>query len=401
MTTIICEDYPIKSSVSLTIRSKSTDPFPTTSVELIEYSESLDIPETYSYLLNCPITTSTDICAYICAWKKLTGPLKNKLDIRIIPPLFCYYRNEINFSELLGRIKKINDEIDSESEITNILIAELEEISFEKHENNEQIIKRITDLLTEKTGGPLFDSNLLDEIKVPDDPILVSDIKWVSFRCRNMGLSEWVWGDDEDEFASDSETSPDSPHFQYLLSKWTVYKFDNHPALQYEDNPRDGLVLVREFGLRYYYVEDALMSGNIENLISQGWWETHEKFYSFSEKDTDLKESFNPRYEEDDGISEYDTYKWYKELKRFYCDPEKFDYQLRSIDWDFVSDFWYVGIIHDSIDFAPAGITAILLKSGKLRFTDAELEYLIDYASKSGKIEHTACLLNYKNERRN
>ncbi len=42
MSTIICEDYPIKSSVSLTLRSKSTNPFHTTSVDLIEYSESLD-----------------------------------------------------------------------------------------------------------------------------------------------------------------------------------------------------------------------------------------------------------------------------------------------------------------------------------------------------------------------
>ena len=64
-------------------------------------------------------------------------------------------------------------------------------------------------------------------------------------------------------------------------------------------------------------------------------------------------------------------------------------------------EFWHVGIMHDAISSDSAGITANLLNSGKLRFTDEELEYLIDYAAKSGKPEHTACLLNYKNEKSN
>jgi len=62
-------------------------------------------------------------------------------------------------------------------------------------------------------------------------------------------------------------------------------------------------------------------------------------------------------------------------------------------------EFWHVGIMHDAISSDSAEITANLLNSGKLRFTDEELAYLIDYATESGKPEHTACLLNYKNEK--
>ena len=57
--------------------------------------------------------------------------------------------------------------------------------------------------------------------------------------------------------------------------------------------------------------------------------------------------------------------------------------------------------MHDAISSDSAGITANLLNSGKLRFTDEELEYLIGYTIESGKPEHTVCLLNYNNEMSN
>ena len=92
----------------------------------------------------------------------------------------------------------------------------------------------------------------------------------------------------------------------------------------------------------------------------------------------------------------------YQVIKEFISksDPEMVRLLINALDiTEEFMEFWHVCILHDAISSDSAEITANLLNSGKLRFTDEELEYLIDYAAESGKPEHTACLLNYKNER--
>ena len=223
----------------------------------------------------------------------------------------------------------------------------------------------------------------------------------IFFKCNNVGYID-CWElcnpqDDAEEFADDAKTPQESAHFKYLLSKWYSYKFEHYPALQYEEQQADGLVKVREFD-GHLYVEDALESGNIEDLFSKSWQENHEMNYSFDGRDYNYRDSFDPIYEEDDGGGEYDSYKKFKKLREQFANTENFESEMEDVDWDFISDFWRIGFLRDSIDSASAEITAIILSSENMHLTDDELEYLIDYAAKSGKSEHTACLLNYKND---
>ena len=82
-----------------------------------------------------------------------------------------------------------------------------------------------------------------------------------------------------------------------------------------------------------------------------------------------------------------------------FSDPAEFESELFYIDWDYLEGFWQIGVMCNAIDSASAEQTTILLNSEYLDLTDEELDYLIDYATKNGKTEHTTCLLNYKNER--
>ena len=123
--------------------------------------------------------------------------------------------------------------------------------------------------------------------------------------------------------------------------------------------------------------------------------------YSFDGRDYNYRDLFDPIYEEDDGGGEYDSYKNFKKLREQFANAENFESEMKDVDWDFISDFWRIGFLRDSIDSASAEITAIILNSENMHLTDYELEYLIDYAAESGKPEHTACLLNYKNEMNN
>ena len=278
MSTQISEYNPIKSNVSLILRSKTDRIWETTSIDLFDYTESLQIPECYDYIQKCYIKTSTDICAFICAWSSICDEylFENEFDTRIIPPLFRFYRNEINLPDLVNELTAANDEIQPKSDIIESIIFDIKNILLANYESNENITEDVMGIVSEKIGGDPFDYDLANEITVPVNSIPVSEIQSVFFKCSNVGCID-CWElcnpqDDAEEFSNDAKTSTESPHYEFLLSKWYKYKFEHYPALQYEEQHADGLVKVREFD-GHLYVEDALESGNIEDLFSKSWQE--------------------------------------------------------------------------------------------------------------------------------
>ena len=380
-------------------------------VQIFRNTENLDLPECYDFLEDLKISTSTDICAFICAWDPEEPSDFSEFDSRILPLFFRFSHNEVTFDEMLEKLNSINDEIGSDYDEIGKIIEKMKLLSADNYDNAESITEDAMNIFTEIYGKPPFLSNFTNEVMVPDPPIPASEIKSIFLRCRNVGYmneeDNYDWEDYAEEFAEDSETPVDSPHYQYLRSKWTVFKFDNHPSLVFEGNPVKGLLEIEEYP-DVMSVEEALDSGDIHDLIPENWWEKHEKTYYINDPDMhDLHESdtFDPAYKCTMGVEdsfsswEHDTYKIYKNLRRKFSDPEKFETEVEDADWNYFGIFWHIGILHDSIEFASAEITAILLNSGYLDLTDEDLEYLIDYAIGCGKPEHTACLLNYKNER--
>ena len=394
----------IKTSVWLNLRNGKEK-------QIFCNTEDLDLPECYDFLQDLKITTSTDICAFICAWDPEEPNDFSEFDSRILPLFFSFTQNEVTFDELLQKLKMINNESYFANDEIGKIIDELENISSDGYDNEESMTEDVMNIITEIYGKPPFLVKFSKEVMVPDPPIPASEIKSVFLRCRNVGYmneeDNYDWEDYAEEFAEDSETPVDSPHYQYLRSKWTVFKFDNHPSLVFEGNPAKGLVEIEEYP-DAMSVEEALDSGDIHDLIPDNWWERHEKTYYVNDPDMhDLHESdtFDPAYKCTMGIEdsfsswEHDTYKIHKNLKEKLSDPKTFEKEVEDADWDYFGTFWHIGILHDTIQFASAEITAILLNSGYLDLTDEDLEYLIEYAAESGKTEHTACLLNYKNER--
>lgn len=474
--------------------------------ELLTGSEYLPSPDTFRFLAEIPISNSTDICAYLCAGYSLDY-WDHKWEKKIIPPIYLFYRGEFSFSEMFTEIDRIFHDNDCEDGKVSEIIEELRNICSDDSDPDDlkdEVMEMISDVL----GDPLFDEDLTEEICVPEPPITASNIACVFFYYKDFCQRHYIdWYSDEDyrEFEKDSETSPDTPHFKYLLTKWAVFSIENDPAHGYLIDSQD----------EYSSYEDALHSGYIENLLPEWWFTAREETYYINHQTPDkpvsyefpsgekiisakfknqfeklevitipetaekidehtfenarLKEVFIPdgvkeigdfafsnnnslksvrlpntlvrigdkafdnyfsvpKLEIPDSVTEigfterqdilqfayehgihihintnhfnmYDIYKCLKDqIER--SDAVMIRLLINVIDIpDEFMEFWHIGIMHDAIEFGTAEQTAILLNSGKLKFTNEELEYLIDYAAESEKTELTACLLNYKNEK--
>lgn len=420
----------------------------------------------YGFLEWIPINSSTDICAYVCAADAIIDDFdtydyeseSNDEDAyTIIPQLFLFCREKLEFSELLDNIRAIQGKSKNDSGIVSELISELEEIPPEKYDS-EELIKTVMEKINEIIDAELFNQKAVEETSMAWPPIPVSDIKSIEVTYCQWNHRDYIdWYEDPDdveEFTSDSKTSIESEHFKYLLTKWTVFQYERIPFeykeildQSYKDNGCEDMLSV----------EEALESGDINNLLPEWWYDkfelhlyknhnnsgfmeiddsytsnnggvqnTIDEFKSnptfenlktvFAESPCERRDTLRYAVENEIKIAPsrkplefaremifFDCYDAYTLMKDCIeeTDPETVGLLMSVLELpDVFMKFWHVGIMHDAISSDSAGITANLLNSGKLRFTDEELEYLIDYAIESGKTEHTACLLNYKNERK-
>ena len=496
-------------NVDLKLKNGSTEP-------LYCYTECLDYPDQYWYLEDVPVTSSTDICLAICAGSDIES-LEKEWQKELILPLFLFYKGKMAFDDFLEKLREINQNIDSDDDTIWEIIDQLECIEDNDWKTEEDLIKWSGNIISDILEEPLLNEDAVKEIKIPDVPIPASDIEcieWTSYDYCQIRYIDWCSQEDYDEFRSDSHTEPSTPHFKYLLTKWTVYKNEWAIGTNRSDDP---LGCGEECS-----VEEALYSGDIDKLNSEWWYREDESIFYINhntppepEKHESLKsyefpaglKEIKAEYEDQfrliekvtipdsaeiiqsntflwswlksvyipDGVKEigdsafyksgflesvhlpnalqkigekafdecsqnlvleipksvseigfterrdilqyaskhnvkihidsdqWECYDIYKLIKK-YIDKNDSEMIRLLIDiFDIPDDFmefWHVGIMHDAISSDSAGITANLLNSGKLRFLDEELEYLIDYAIESGKPEHTACLLNYKNEKK-
>jgi len=477
---------------------------------LFEGSESLPGPDTFSFLTDVPISNSTDICAYLCAVYSLDY-FDYEWEKEIIPPIFLFYRGELSFYEMFNKINSILQENVREYGSAAEIIEALEK--FCSDDPDDDLRDDVMDVISDVLGDPLFNEALTEEICIPDPSIPASEIKYIFFYYQDFCQRDYdiYWNvSDFEEFETDSQTPPDSPHFKYLLAKWASYRHECDPRNAEEISNEDKVMAL----------EDALRSGNFENLWPLWWFSAEQETYYINNQIPDKPKAFEFRKGEKiisaefesqfenlenvtipesaeiisahsfektkmekvfipDGVTEIgdfafynnsrlksvrlpktllkigtkafdrpktlfssmdpelelaipdnvteigytenpdilryasehgirinikyiDTYDIYNYLKNALSknDSELIQSYTATVDIpnEFM-EFWHIGIMHDAIEFGTAGQMAALLNSGKLRFTDEELAYLIDYATESGKPEHTACLLNYKNEK--
>ena len=73
----------IKTSVWLNLRNGKEK-------QIFCNTEDLDLPECYDFLEDLKITTSTDICAFICAWDPEEPNDFSEFDSRILPLFFSF-----------------------------------------------------------------------------------------------------------------------------------------------------------------------------------------------------------------------------------------------------------------------------------------------------------------------
>ena len=426
----------------------------------------------YEFLKWIPINSSTDICAYICAAKAISNEWDTNVlapyyyesdsDVAdaysIIPQLFLFCQEKLAFPELLDNIRTIQRKSNRDRGIVFEWLSDLEEISPEDYDS-EKLISTVMNVINEIIDDELFKKKALEEISMPWPPIQVSEIKSIditNYKWNHRDYIDWYeYPDDVEEFKRDSEIPGDSAHFKYLKTKWSVFQYEHIPFEyeeildgSYDDKKTSGCEILLS-------VEEALKSGDINNLLPEWWYDKFElhlyKNYnnsgfmeiddSYTINNSGVQNVFdefkcNPsfenlktvfaespcerrdalRYAVDNKIKiapsrkplefaremlYFDCYDAYMLLKDCIeeTDPETVGLLMSVLELpDEFMEFWHVGIMHDAISSDSAGITANLLNSGKLRFTDEELAYLIDYASESGKTEHTACLLNYKND---
>ena len=378
----------------------------------------------------------------------------------IIPQLFLLFREKIDFFVMMENIRNISAECKNKNSIVFELLDKFEELISDDDYDVDELPENVMDIMEDIFGEKFFNEEAAEEITVPWPPIPISEIDGIEITCYkwcNRDYIDWYKDpEDVEEFASDAETAVDSEHFKFLLTKWTVFQY-GHLPFAYEEI-LDGSY--SECGYEdMLSVAKALQSGNLNNLLPEWWYDKREltltknqngsafekiarsnnnddtkkqnEYEVFINNSTinnfrklykkSLTEAQNAlRYSVDNKskiVSSYeqleyspgfplhfDCYDVYMFLKEFIenSDSETIRLLLNVLDIpDEFMEFWHIGIMHDAIEFGTAEQTAILLNSGKLRFTDEELEYLIDYAAKSEKTEHTACLLNYKNEMNN
>ena len=465
---------------------------------IFTHTEYLPYPDQIIELLDHkPISNSTDICAYLCACDSLEY-LDHEWENNIVPPIYLFYRREISFSEMFTKIDSIFQENDCEEGKVSEILEGLRNLCTDDSDPDD-LIDEVMNLISDVLGDPLFKKNLAEEINVPEPPINTSRIRCISIQCEDFCQRRYVESFDDiqyAEFETDSKTPHDSPHFKYLLAKWSDFQSEYAPGFD-EDNQSDDSS-----------VEEALKTGNLELLKPEWWfeWEGVElifndikpEVYIFPDGEKTIKTLFRNQFKSlrkvtipnsaeiisghtfayadlesvdiPDNVREigdkafyYNRYlksvhlpknleiiggyafdecsnelmlnvpenvheigftkrpdllryatehnihihedclDIYQVIKEFISksDPEMVRLLINALDiTEEFMEFWHVGILHEAISSDSAGITANLLNSGKLRFTDEELDYLIDYAIESGKPEHTACLLNYKNERK-
>ena len=476
--------------------------------------------DSFDFLEDLPITSSLDIQAFWCAQDSIDC-FNNEYELKIIPLLFLFYHREISYPDLLEKIKAIYRENGNQSSILSEIIDDLES-SFSDHNSEEddsdeeEIVEGVMDIISEIIGEDVF-SDDIDEIEVDPDPIPASKILYLIIYSEDTDYSfrKDFYFEPEvyEEFQSDSKTSPESPHFKYLMTKWSVFlaKLLQPASLEpslYQDT-----------------VKDALISGNIRDLLPYGIVEYNEKIiyinhnipkkpktYQFPQGTKVIKPEFIGQFDElleviipdsaemiqnqifensqlesviiPDGVTDignkafynsrnlktvhlpenlkkigesafdqchpelilaipenvceigyterkdllqfafdngiritlqpegvpkrssnsflsifYTCYEIYKNLKKVIesSDTEKVSYLLSVLDIPAeFSEYWHIGIMRAAINSSPAEITAILLNSGKIHFSDAEIDYLIGYSSEIGKVEQTALLLNIK-----
>ena len=468
--------------------------------EILTYSRSLPY---VGHILDCfpadiPNLNSTDICAYLCACDSLEY-LDYEWENNIIPPIFLFYRREISFSEMFTKIDSIFHENDCEEGKVSEILEGLRNL-YTDDSDPDDLIDEVMNVISDVLGDPLFDEDLADEINIPEPPINASRIRCLSLHCEDYCQRRYVYSFVDEqyaEFKTDSDTPQDTPHFKYLLAKWSDFQSEYAPGIYSDNQSDDGSV------------EEALKSRNLELLKPEWWFDTRDEeiiinnnepgypeVYVFPEGVKEIKESFDLKFSKlrkvtipnsaekidketfsysdlrsvdiPDGVREigdsafyYNNHlksvhlpknlekigeyafdecssellliipenvheigftkrpdilryaiehniqihaeclKIYQILKEFIqkSDPEMVMLLINALDiTDEFMEFWHIGVMHDAISSDSAEITANLLNSGKLRFTDEELEYLIDYAIERVKPEHTACLLNYKND---
>ena len=442
-------------------------------MEFGTYHDSSFLPENpydYEFLKWIPINSSTDICAYVCAADAINNDFEtydyesesNDEDAyTIIPQLFLFCREKLEFSELLDNIRTIQRKSNRDRGVVYELISGLEEISPEDYDS-EELISTVMGKINEIIDAELFNQKAVEETSMPWPPIPVSEIKSIditSYKWNHRDYIDWYeYPDDVEEFERDSEIPGDSAHFKYLKTKWSVFQYEHIPFKydeildsSYDDKNTPGCEILLS-------VEEALRSGDINNLLPEWWYDKFELHLIKNQNSSGFMEIDDSYTINNSGVTnDFDEFKsnptfdnlktvfaespcerrnalryavenkikiapsrkpleFAREMLYFDCydaymlmkdcieetDPETVGLLMSVLELpDEFMEFWHVGIMHDAISSDSAGITANLLNSGKLRFTDEELEYLIDYAIECGKPEHTACLLNYKNEKSN
>ncbi len=433
-------------SVDLKLKNGST-------VHIFCDTSALYYPDEYKYLEEIEVTSSTDICFFICVGPNIEN-FESKWQKEIILPMFLFYKGKMTFDDFLEKLREINRGIDSDVDDTVWeIIDQLECISEDDYDSDEDLITWCKNIISDILEEPLLNMEAVKEVQVPNKPISASDIEyifWKSYDYCQIRYIDWCSQEDSDEFRSDSHTEPGTPHFKYLLAKWTDYKKRWAPASN----------LYNFYGCAdECSVEEAICSGDIDKLAPEWWYnERLDKFYINHNKplETDIHESpksntilselndkkseneeqfreliqsntflnslmesayiqdrfFNEEFTVLRDILQYavnhkihintdqcECHDIYALLKKYIDknDSEMIRLLIDILDIpDEFMDFWHVGLLHDAISSNSAETTAILINSVKLRFTDKELEYLIDFAIESKKPEHTACLLNHK-----